>query len=113
MSWRGVAPIQLVILLIGSVLIIGTSTMAVLALVAVLNSRDVTAAIPQELSTLTFGSLTALGGLLTPNTGLTSTGRQARHAAVAGQAAATAVMEHEAMHDLAVEADSLREHDTR
>lgn len=107
MPWRGVAPIQLVIGIIGAVLMLGALTMSTLAIVAVWRGHDVTASIPQELTTVTISALTALAGLLTPNTGLTTSARTARHAAVAGQAAAAAVVEHEQLHDLAVEANNL------
>lgn len=105
MPWRGMVPVQLVIGLIGIVLLLTTLTMSVLAILG--------RPIPQELTTVSISSLTAVAGLLAPNTGLTHTGRQARHAAVAGQAAAQAVMEHEGLHDIAMEAYRLQEDEKR
>lgn len=108
MSWRGVAPIQLVIMLVGSVALVTAVGMVVIASIAVLNGQDVTKSIPNPLATTCIAALTGLSGLLVPNTGLTTSGRTARHAAVAGQAAAAAVVEHDQLHDLAVEADQMR-----
>lgn len=109
MSWRGVAPIALVIVLVGSVAILTAFGMVAIAIVAAWQGvDDVAGSIPNPLATTCIASLTGLSGLLTPNTGLTSSSRTARNAAVAGQAAATAVVEHEQMHDLAVEAEHLR-----
>jgi hypothetical protein len=105
MPWRGVAPIQWVILIVGATLLSSTLGMVVLALVAAVNSTKVV--IPQELATVAISSLTALGGLLVPHTGLTTSGRTARHAAMAGHAAAAAVVEHEGLVDVAREARDL------
>lgn len=108
MPWRGVAPIGLVIILVGSVAITTALGMVVIAIVASVQGLDAGNAIPNPLATTCIASLTGLSGLLTPNTGLTTSGRTARHAAVAGQAAATAVIEHDMMHDIQVQADELR-----
>lgn len=108
MSWRGVAPIQLVIVLVGGVALVTASGMVVIAAIAVLNGQDVSRSIPNPLATVCIASLTGLSGLLTPNTGLTISGKTDRHAQVAGAAAAAAVVEHEQLHDLAAEADQLR-----
>lgn len=108
MPWRGVAPIGLVIVLVGSVAIVTAGGMVIIAVVAAWQGSDVSTSIPNPLATTCIASLTGLSGLLTPNTGLTASSRTARHAAIAGQAAASAVVEHEQMHDLAVEADHLR-----
>lgn len=113
MPWRGVAPISLVIVLVGGVATITALGMVVIAVVAAFHGADVSNSIPNPLATTCIASLTGLSGLLTPNTGLTTSGRTARHAAVAGQAAAAAVVEHEQMHDLAVEADRLKEWEGR
>jgi hypothetical protein len=95
----------LVIWLVGAVALLTATGMCVVALAQVIQGADVV--IPNPLATTCIASLTGLAGLLSPNTGLTASARSARHAAVAGQAAATAVMEHEALHDIAVEADGL------
>lgn len=108
MPWRGVAPIQLVIVLVGTVLVSTALGIVALAIIAALRGVDVV--VPQELATVCISSLTALGGLLTPNTGLTVGARTARHAAVAGHAAAAAVVEHEGLERLSREADELRRH---
>lgn len=84
------APIVVVILLVGGVMVSTALAMSALAIIATV--RDVPVKIPQELATVCISSLTALGGLLTPNTGLVS-GRTARRAEVAGHAAAAAVVE--------------------
>lgn len=97
MSWRGMAPIVVVILLVGSVMVSTALAIATVAIIATL--RDVPVKIPQELATVCISSLTAMGGLLTPNTGLVS-GRTARRAEVAGHAAAAAVVEAEHMDQL-------------
>lgn len=107
MPWRGQAPIQLVIWLVGMVAMVAVFGMVVIGITQAFSGRDVE--IPSQLVTVCVGALGALGGLLAPNTGLTTSARTARHAAVAGQAAATAVIEHEALHDLSVEAQTLRE----
>lgn len=106
MSWRGVAPVQLVILLVGSVMVSSALGIVTLAVIAAVTKGNVK--IPQELATVCISSLTLLGGLLTPNTGLVSGTRTARHAAMAGQAAAAAVVEHEGLERLSREADDLR-----
>ncbi len=106
MPWRGVAPIQWVILIVGSTLLTSTLGMVTLALVATYRQSEVV--IPQELATVAISSLTALGGLLVPHTGLTGSPRSARQAAVAGQAAAAAVVEHEGLEELAREAHDLQ-----
>lgn len=98
MPWRGVAPMMMVVLLVGAVMVstaLGIVTLAIIAAV-----RDVKVAIPQELATVCISSLTLLGGLLTPNSGLTSS-RTSRRAEVAGQAAAVAVVEAE-QHEAAI-----------
>lgn len=105
MPWRGVAPIQLVIWLVGCVALVTAFGMVVIGVAQVVQGQSVD--IPSQLVTVCVGALGALGGLLAPNTGLTTSARTARHAAVAGQAAATAVLEHEHMHDIAVEASGL------
>jgi hypothetical protein len=76
--------------------------------VAAWQGADVSKAIPNPLATTCIAALTGLSGLLVPNTGLTTSGRTARHAQVAGAAAAAAVVEHEQLHDLATEAAHLR-----
>lgn len=108
MPWRGVAPIQLVIVLVGAVALICAGGMVIIAIVTAWQGGDVSKAIPNPLATACIAALTGLSGLLVPNTGLTTSGRTARHAQVAGAAAAAAVVEHEQLHDLAVEADQLR-----
>jgi hypothetical protein len=108
MPWRGVAPIQLVIVLVGGVALITAVGMVLIAAIAVMHGDDVSRSIPNPLATTCIASLTGLSGLLTPNTGLTMSARTARHATLAGQAAATAVVEHEQLHDLATEAEHLR-----
>lgn len=108
MPWRGVAPIQLVIVLVGGVALVTASGMVLIAAIAVLNGQDVSKSIPNPLATTCIAALTGLSGLLVPNTGLTTSGRTARHAQVAGAAAAAAVVEHEQLHDLATEAERLR-----
>lgn len=85
MPWRGVAPVQLVIVFIGGVLSVCVVGMIVLAVL----DRG----IPQELATVAVSSMTAMAGLLAPNTGLLTNGRTARRAEAAGHAAATAVIE--------------------
>lgn len=105
MPWRGTAPIQWVILIVGSTLLSSTLGMVGLALVAAI--RNTAAVIPQELATVAISSLTALGGLLVPHTGLATSGRSARHAAMAGHAAAAAVVEHEGLADIAREGREL------
>lgn len=101
MPWRGIAPVQLVIAFVGVVLLICTGGIIVLA---VMNVQ-----VPDALGTLSIASMTALGGLLAPNTGLVS-GKTARRADAAARAAATAVMaaeqddeQHAAELDLAAE----------
>lgn len=108
-----VAPIQLVVALVGAVALVTAAGMVVIAIVAALYGNDVPDSIPNPLATTCIASLTGLSGLLTPNTGLTTSARAARHAAVAGQAAAAAVVEHEQLHDLVVEANGLSEHTER
>lgn len=96
-----VAPIVLVVLLVGSVMVstaLGIITVAIVATV-----RDVPVKIPQELATVCISSLTALGGLLTPSTGMMAGSRAARHAELAGHAAAQAVVEHEGLERVARE----------
>lgn len=93
MPWRGVAPVQLVIALIGAVLLLSVSGMIVLAVVALINNGDVEGAIPNQLATVSVASMTAMAGLLAPNTGLLTSSKSARRAEAAGHAAATAVIE--------------------
>lgn len=107
MPWRGQAPIQLVIWLVGMVALVTGGGMVIIGVTQALRGDSVE--IPSQLVTVCVGALGALGGLLAPNTGLTSSARTARHAAVAGQAAAMAVVEHEHLHDMTLEADSLRD----
>lgn len=109
MPWRGVAPIQLVIVLVGAVALTTAGGMVIIAVVAAWNGTDVSRSIPNPLATTCIAALTGLSGLLVPNTGLTSSGRTARHAYQAGHAAAAAVVEHEQLADLASEADRLRD----
>lgn len=91
-----VTPVHLVILFIGAVLII--SVVGIIVLAATGNPA------PQELGTVCIASMTALGGLLAPNTGLFSSGRTAQRASLAGEAAARAVV------NVSAEADYLAEH---
>jgi len=105
MPWRGVAPIQWVIGIVGSTLLSSTLGMVALAMIAAINGTSVV--IPQELATVAISSLTALGGLLVPHTGLVGSSRTARNAAMAGHAAAAAVVEHEGLADVAREARDL------
>jgi len=105
MPWRGVAPIQLVILLVGSVMV--STALGIVCIAVIATVREVPVRIPQELATVCISSLTALGGLLTPSTGLTGSSRAARNAERAGQAAAAAVVEHEGLEQLAREARDL------
>ena len=93
--WRGVAPIQLVIMLVGTVMV--STALGIVVIATIATVRDVQLKIPQELATVCISSLTALGGLLTPNTGMMSP-RADRAAVAAGAAAATAVVEHEDAH---------------
>lgn len=99
MPWRGVAPVQLVIGFVGTVLL--TSTVGIIAL-ALFDK-----AVPDELATVAIASMTGLAGLLTSPTGLLSTGRTARRAAAAGEAAATAVLHSDELAD--AEAQELRD----
>lgn len=99
MPWRGVAPVQLVIGFVGSVLMLCTLGIIVLALMAV--------PVPDALGTLSIASMTALAGLLAPNTGLT-TARTSRRAETAGQAAAAAVIEHDQAADTAAADEAMR-----
>lgn len=92
MSWRAPTPIVVVILLVGVVMV--STALAIAALAIIATVREVPVRIPQELATVCISSLTALGGLLTPSTGMTS-GRADRAAQAAGHAAATAVVEHQ------------------
>lgn len=108
MSWRGVAPIQLVIMLVGGVALVTATGMVMIAAIAVWNGQDVSKSIPNPLATTCIAALTGLSGLLVPNTGLTTSGRTARHAYQAGAAAAAAVVEHDQLADLASQADQLR-----
>lgn len=87
MTWRGVAPVQLVIVFVGSVLMLTTLGIITLAIAHV--------PVPDALGTLSIASMTALAGLLAPNTGLVSS-RAAKRAEAAGHAAATAVIEADA-----------------
>lgn len=48
--------------------------------------------VPEVLNTIAIASLTGLAGVLAPNTGLLSTTRASRRAALAGEAAAVAVI---------------------
>ena len=105
MPWRGVAPIQLVILLVGSVMV--STALGIVCIAVIATVREVPVRIPQELATVCISSLTALGGLLTPSTGLTSSSRANRRAEAAGHAAAVAVVEHEGLEQLAREARDL------
>lgn len=84
MPWRGAAPVQLVIVFVGSVLLLCTLGIIALAVVD--------QAVPDALGTLSIASMTALAGLLAPNTGLLTNGRAARRAQAAGEAAAAAVV---------------------
>jgi hypothetical protein len=86
MTFRGVAPVQLVIVTVG--LVLWTSLVGIIVL-AVLQVE-----IPEALGTLSIASMTALAGLLAPNTGLL-TSKASRRAEAAGQAAAAAVIEAE------------------
>jgi hypothetical protein len=97
MPWRGVAPVQLVIGFVGVVLLTSTVGIIVLALF----NKDV----PDELATVAIASMTGLAGLLTSPTGLLTTGRTARRAAAAGEAAATAIIASDGL--AAAEADEL------
>jgi hypothetical protein len=81
---REPSPLQLVIAFIGVVLLTGLVGIIVLAVL----DRPV----PDELGTVCIASMTALAGVLAPNTGLMASGRIARHAEEAGQAAAAAVV---------------------
>lgn len=109
MPWRGVAPIQLVIWLVGMVALVTAGGMVAIGVAQAFTSQPVE--IPSQLVTVCVGALGALGGLLAPNTGLTTSARTARHAAVAGQAAAAAVVEYDGLHDMALEAEHLRNGD--
>lgn len=99
MPWRGVAPVQLVIAFVGLVLFVATTGIIVLALFD--------KAVPDELATVAIASMTGLAGLLTSPTGLLTTGRTARRAAAAGEAAATAVLHSDEL--AAAEADEATE----
>jgi hypothetical protein len=88
MSWRGVAPVQLVIVVVG--LVLWTSLVGIITLAVMVQP------VPDELGTLAIASMTALAGLLAPNTALVS-GRAGRRAEQAGQAAAAAVLEVEGL----------------
>lgn len=99
MPWRGAAPVQLVIGFIGVVLLTALLGIIVLAVMS--------QPVPDELGTVCIASMTALAGVLAPNTGLLTSGRTARRAEAAGHAAATAVIEadtteHQAELDQAV-----------
>lgn len=94
--WRGTAPVQLVIMFVGAVLLLCVLGMIALASIAVWQGHDVGNAIPQELATVAIASMTAMAGLLAPNTGLLSSSRTARRAEAAGHAAASAVIDAEA-----------------
>ena len=91
MPWRGVAPVQLVIAFVGVVLLTSTVGIIVLALFD--------KSVPDELATVAIASMTGLAGLLTSPTGLLSTGRTARRAAAAGEAAASAVLHSDELAD--------------
>ena len=86
MAWRGVAPVQLVIVTVGVVL--WTSLLGIIVLAFM--GRPV----PDDLGTLSIAAMTSLAALLAPNTGLVSS-RSSRRAEAAGHAAATAVIEAE------------------
>jgi len=88
MPWRGAAPVQLVIGFIGVVLLV--------ALVGIILLSVMERRVPDQLGTICIASMTALAGVLAPNTGLLTSGRTARRAEVAGHAAAHAVIEAEA-----------------
>jgi hypothetical protein len=100
-TWRQqVAPVQLVIGFIGIVLftaLVGIITLAVL-------QRSV----PDELGTVCIASMTALAGVLAPNTGALSHGPAARRAEAAGQAAAAAVIEADRVEDQAAEDEAVQ-----
>jgi len=98
MSIRNMAPITVVILLVGLVMV--STALGIVTLAIIATMRDVEVVIPQELATVCISSLTALGGLLTPSTGIMSNSRAVRRAEVAGHAAAAAVVEAE-QHDAA------------
>lgn len=83
MPWRGVAPVQLVIVAVAGILWTSLVGIIVLAILRV--------PIPDALGTLCIASMTALAGLLAPNTGLVAP-RTARRAHEAGEAAAAAVV---------------------
>lgn len=105
MAWRGVAPIQLVILLVGTVMV--STALGIVLLSVVATIRETKVVVPQELAVVCISSLTALGGLLTPNTGLVTGGKVERRAERAGHAAAAAVLEHDGLEALSREAENL------
>lgn len=84
MPWRGVAPVQLVIVVVG--LVLWTSLLGIIVL------AFMTRPIPDALGTLSIAAMTSLAALLAPNTGLVSP-RTSRRVEQAGQAAAAAVLE--------------------
>lgn len=84
MPWRGVAPVQLVIVVVG--LVLWTSLLGIILL------AFTTRPIPDALGTLSIAAMTSLAALLAPNTGLVRPGTS-RRAEAAGQAAAAAVIE--------------------
>lgn len=100
MPWRGAAPVQLVIGFIGVVLLTALLGIIVLAVMA--------QPVPDELGTVCIASMTALAGVLAPNTGLLTHGRTARRAEAAGLAAAAAVVRADETVDKADEDQAMR-----
>lgn len=96
--WRGTAPIQLVIMFVGAVLVLCVLGMITLAGIAVAQGANPADSIPQELATVAIASMTAMAGLLAPNTGILTNSRATRRAEVAGHAAASAVIDAEESH---------------
>lgn len=105
-----VAPIALVVALIGSTMILTSVGVIVYAVVSLSRGcQPVT--VPGGLSSLALASLTGLAGLLAPGHQLLSwKGNQQHHAAtLAGEAAAHAVLEHDGVQELRRMAEDMRE----
>lgn len=108
----GAAPVKLVVALIGTVMVVSAAGVLSLALIGAVHSCA-PIEIPAPLPSLALASMTGLTGLLIPTHGLHGNGRQSETAALAGEAAAHAVMEHRGLTDLTdmtIEADNEQEH---
>lgn len=109
-------PIRLVVAMIGSVMLVTSFGIVVLAFLGMAQGCT-PVEIPAPLPSIALASMTGLAGLLAPThqlmPGSAPTHRAERRMEHAGQAAAAAVLEHEQLQDLATEAERMTNGDDK